>query len=160
MVPAQVAIGEMYACVVSTTGATSCWWSLIDDFWKKPPNRIVRWPGKHPTRAISVGDSPVCTADDAGTVDCFLSEEGGLTDNTVAESWATKTIGPHPIAGIDHAIQVGIARSRDVFGYGFGCALRSSGDVFCWGDNEMGELGDGTTNHTRSAVAVIGATDD
>jgi hypothetical protein len=165
LVPAQIAIGEMYACVVSTTGDTRCWWSLIDDFWKKPPNRDVRWRGKRATRAIAVGDSPVCTVDDAGALDCFLSEEGGLTDSAVAESWATKAIGPHPIVGVDHAIEVGVARSRDVFGYGFGCALRESRDangaqVFCWGDNESGELGNGAATRSATAVAVLGATTD
>jgi hypothetical protein len=158
--PAQIAIGEMYACFVSTSGDTRCWWSLIDDFWKKPPNRNVRWPGKRATKAIAVGDSPVCTVDDAGSLDCFLSEEGGLTDQAAAESWATKAIGPHPIPGVDHATEVGTARGRDVFGYGFGCALRESRDVVCWGDNESGELGNGTTTRSSVAVAVIGATED
>jgi hypothetical protein len=165
MVPAQIAIGEMYACVVSTTGDTRCWWSLIDDFWKKPPNREVRWRGKRATRAIAVGDSPVCTVDDAGALDCFLSDEGGLTDSAAAESWAGKAIGPHPIVGVDHAIEVGAARSRDLFGYGFGCALRESrnadgAQVFCWGDNESGELGNGAATQSRTAVAVLGATTD
>jgi len=163
MVPARIAIGEMYACVVSTTGDTRCWWSLIDDFWKKPPNRNVRWRGKRATRAIAVGDSPVCAVDELGGLDCFLSDEGGLTDSAVAESWATRAIGPHPIVGVDHAIDVGIARGRDVFGYGFGCALRASRDadgaqVFCWGDNESGELGNGAATRSSTAVPVIGAT--
>jgi hypothetical protein len=162
-VPIKVAIGEMYACAISASGDVRCWWSLIDDFWRKPPNREVRWPTKLPTRAIAVGDSPICTLDAAGTIDCFLSEEGGLPEEAALSSWATKSLGPHPIAGIDRAIDLGLGLGRNVMGYGFGCALRevpdsSGAQVFCWGENESGQLGTGDETSTKVAVPVLGAT--
>ena len=161
-VPARISIGEMYACVSSVTGELRCWWSLIDDFWKKPPNRDVRWPQKPPTRAVAVGDSPICTADKDGRVDCFLADEGGLPDEAAARSWATTALGPYPIAGIEGAVDVGLGSGRDVMGYGFGCALRAAPDragaqVFCWGDNESGQLGSGDHGSSRVAVRVVGA---
>jgi hypothetical protein len=147
---------------VSTTGEARCWSSLIGEFWKTPPDRIVRWPGKPATRALAVGDSPVCTADAGGVVDCFLSAEGGLTEDAAAASWAIPTIGPHAIAGISDAVDLGLGAGRNVFGYGFGCALRATRDaagsqVACWGDNESGELGTGDYRATKSAARVVGA---
>jgi alpha-tubulin suppressor-like RCC1 family protein len=38
----------------------------------------------------------------------------------------------------------------------FSCALRTDGTVLCWGDNQMGQLGDGTTQARTSPVAVVG----
>jgi len=38
----------------------------------------------------------------------------------------------------------------------FTCALVASGDVYCWGSNEYGSLGDGTTNDRHLPTKVIG----
>jgi len=153
--PATVAMGEMYACVASAKGDARCWWSLVDEFWKRKPDREIQWKAKRATRAIAVGDSPVCTVDATGAVDCFLSDEGGLTDDAIAASWATTQLAPHKIPGVSDAVDIGIARGRDVFGYGFGCALGKSGDVFCWGDNETGQLGRGDTERSKTAARVL-----
>lgn len=37
-----------------------------------------------------------------------------------------------------------------------GCAVGSSGDLYCWGPNESGEIGDGTENYATTATKVIG----
>jgi len=43
-------------------------------------------------------------------------------------------------------------------GFSHTCALPGSGTMSCWGVNDMGELGDGTTTNGASAVDVQGVT--
>ena len=41
-------------------------------------------------------------------------------------------------------------------GTAFGCVIRSQGRVACWGDNRLGQLGDGSRGHRLGAVLVSG----
>ena len=68
------------------------------------------------------------------------------------------------IAGIDRAVDLGLGTGRNVMGYGFGGALRGTPEVtgasvFCWGDNDSGQLGSGNTKSTGVAVPVVGTSD-
>jgi alpha-tubulin suppressor-like RCC1 family protein len=43
-----------------------------------------------------------------------------------------------------------------VSGLSHRCAVLTSGQIKCWGDNEVGELGDGTTTNSSAPVTVGG----
>jgi alpha-tubulin suppressor-like RCC1 family protein len=93
----------------------------------------------------------------------------GTADHRV-ECWGDNTLGgaapgvhdsevdtPTPVAGIDDALQV-------VAGDSSACVLRSSNEVWCWGDNQDGELGIGSSTGSsatdqppQAAVGVAGA---
>lgn len=57
-----------------------------------------------------------------------------------------------PAAGAEYSVQVVQIAS----GSGHNCALTETGRVYCWGRNDVGQLGDGTTHERRTPV-IVGA---
>jgi len=53
----------------------------------------------------------------------------------------------------------GVAIAQVSAGYDNGCALLASGTVRCWGNNNDGQLGNGSLNNTTTPVNVVGITD-
>lgn len=87
-----------------------------------------------------------CALDTAGAVSCWGDNQfGQLGDGTLISR-------PHPV------VVVGL--DRDVAAIAVGelhaCALKNSGEVWCWGYNGSGSLGDGTTNPSAIPVQVNG----
>lgn len=53
-----------------------------------------------------------------------------------------------------------MASAQVAVGGAFACIRRSYGDVFCWGDNEKGQLGNGTMTGSNTIVRVTGLASD
>ena len=67
----------------------------------------------------------------------------------------TGTLSPVPVVGLPPGTSVKQISLGGVEGGGaFGCALTSTGAVYCWGANGAGQLGDGTNTNRNSPVAV------
>ena len=89
---------------------------------------------------------------EAARVKCWgLNDSGQLGDGTRTEQMApVDVIGPNGEALLG-ALQVSA-------GFTHSCALVQTGEstgVFCWGNNTSGQLGDGTTVSSNSAVPVL-----
>lgn len=56
---------------------------------------------------------------------------------------------PLQVVGLTNIVRVSA-------GSGFTCALSADGRVFCWGGNEFGQLGNGTTEASSTPVEVLG----
>jgi alpha-tubulin suppressor-like RCC1 family protein len=54
----------------------------------------------------------------------------------------------------DYILATSVAAGRD-----HACAVTKDSTVLCWGENEYGQLGDGTQNSSTTPVAVTGLTD-
>jgi len=63
----------------------------------------------------------------------------------------TDTDGPSPVLGISDATSVSA-------GFDATCATLADGTVRCWGTNQWGQLGDGTTTNSSVPLAVPGLT--
>ena len=94
---------------------------------------------------VSVGLNHSCVLTIGGAVQCWgYNFFGQLGD-------ATTTTRPTP--GDVNGLASGVIAV--VSGNDHNCALTSGGGVKCWGYNEYGGLGDGTTTHRSTPVDVI-----
>ncbi|MBI5515756.1 MAG: protein kinase [Deltaproteobacteria bacterium] len=98
---------------------------------------------------VGVGGQHSCAVRADGTVWCWGSNEKGELGN----GQRTRTAQPVPVqaAGLTNAVQVSA-------GDAFTCARDRAGAVWCWGDNQMGQLGLGSNLASPTPARVVGLT--
>jgi alpha-tubulin suppressor-like RCC1 family protein len=107
--------------------------------------------------AVGAGEGYACGLLSSGHVECWGGAGGGTLGDGTTTGPETCTFGacstkPVEATGITNATQVAV-------GSGHTCALLSTGHVECWGNNENGALGNGTTTSSDTPVEAKGITD-
>ena len=108
-------------------------------------------PGSPPIALRGVDNAwrHTCAVDRDGQAWCWGEADTGEVGNGVAVGqWST----PQQVTGISDAIDVAT-------GFSHSCALRESGSVWCWGENDKGQLGDNTLVNSSTPVEVRGLID-
>jgi alpha-tubulin suppressor-like RCC1 family protein len=150
-----VATGIYDACALLADGTIDCWGANYHGelgTGGQPPmvgsDSPVQVNGITTATGIAGSYDDTCAALTGGTVDCWgLDNSGQLGNGT------TTGADPNPLPGA----VTGIASATNVTaGYLHVCALIADGTIDCWGSNNDGELGDGTTNQSSLPVQVTG----
>lgn len=93
-----------------------------------------------------VGLSNVTAVSAGGTDTCAIA-------NSEVWCWGARYDStPSRIGGLASVAEIAV-------GEGHACALLSSGRIFCWGRNDMGQLGNGTTTDSAAPVEAMGFAD-
>ena len=108
-------------------------------------NEVRTGSGLEPSQSsISVGERFSCVATSSGGVKCWgLNDYGQLGNGTTTNS-TTPTSVSTLTSGVT-AISAGEAHA---------CALLTDGSVTCWGRNNYGQLGNGTTTNSTTPTSV------
>ncbi len=139
------------SCAVRNDGAVECWGSnsrgQLGDGTTISRNL--------PAEVIGLDDEVVQV--DVGTGHtCALLENGGV------QCWGNNSSGQLGIGSTENSLEpvdvIGLPGEVDMIGSGYKhtCALLKNGDVYCWGRNLDGQLGDGTTDGSNSPRKVVG----
>jgi alpha-tubulin suppressor-like RCC1 family protein len=144
-----IAAGYAHTCALMTTGGVRCWgsnqWGQLGDdtslgsYRSTPPSTDVLTG----VEAIVTGAMHTCALMTTGGVRCWGENSSGqLGDGTTTYAETTP-----PTSDVLTGVQ-GVA-AAGVKGYtvsgGHTCALMTTSGVRCWGSNQWGQLGDGTT---------------
>ena len=93
------------------------------------------------------GDSPLCPEDTFSNTEKTCDDENDCT-------YDDRCDGEGSCAGINGLYEV---EQVSIGPWGmFSCALFASGQIRCWGNNNYGQLGDGTTTHQYIPTPVVG----
>jgi alpha-tubulin suppressor-like RCC1 family protein len=95
-----------------------------------------------------VGYEHGCAARRTGEVRCWGSAGNGQVGSGSVPDDASIPR-PTPVVGLSNALAV-------TTGGDHSCATTTSGAVFCWGSNSLGQLGNGGTARAYAAVPVTG----
>jgi alpha-tubulin suppressor-like RCC1 family protein len=150
---AALVAGGAHNCVLTSQGGVKCWGAndsgqLGDgthDYHNTPVDVVSLSSG---VQAIAAGGSHTCALLISGGAKCWGDNNSGqLGDGTTTEY--DTLVDVKGLSGGEVAIGGGALHT---------CALTSAGGVECWGDNNDGQLGDGTTTAHFTPMKVVGLT--
>lgn len=148
-------------CVLTTKGGVKCWGfndqgELGDGTFSDRYSPVDVSGLTNGVVAIAARQAHSCAITDNGGLMCwgsnFAGELGGPTSQTCTEFNFPCSSVPIRVTGLDSGI------AEIALGDQHSCALTTAGGVKCWGRNEMGQLGDGTTTDRSTPVDVMGLT--
>jgi alpha-tubulin suppressor-like RCC1 family protein len=145
--------GSSHTCALIEGGTVTCWGAdggrlghgVIAAFALPAPVA-----GLTDAVAVSAGDFHTCALLGDGTARCW----GGNDEGQLGNGTTTTSGTPVAVSGLTGALSISA-------GGGHSCAVRASGlsrTVRCWGANDQGQLGNGTTTGSSVPVTVPGLT--
>ncbi len=148
----SVAVGGYHSCALSGAGGVKCWgensgYELGDgtNSQRWEPVDVVDLSSGVGT--ISAGMFHTCALTTTGGVKCWGQNiYGALGDGANNNQSA-----PVDVVGLMNGVSEISATS-----YYSTCALTTAGGVKCWGDDHLGQLGDGSTVDSNIPVDVVG----
>jgi alpha-tubulin suppressor-like RCC1 family protein len=176
----QVSLGSLHGCALKADGTVGCWGGaaqfggLGDGSGADSPTQAVAVAGLSDADGITVSGFRSCATRTAGGVRCWgqgpllpddLDDANGNPVTDVLQiahgdtfscilrvdgqvSCGTGTQVGSPVPGLPSAVYLAAGRFHV-------CAVTATSDLYCWGDNAAGQLGDGTLVSRSSPTLII-----
>ena len=152
----QIASGDDHTCIIRQSGTVACWGAndsgqlgngaTLDSGTPEP---VLSSDGSpFAAEQIAAGGKTTCALRSDGSVLCWGANDAGqLGDGTMTMRTAPTVVRvPGGTSGA-RVVSIGVGRHHT-------CALAKDGAIWCWGANESGQLGNGTTNASVVPVPV------
>jgi alpha-tubulin suppressor-like RCC1 family protein len=147
----HVTAGSRHTCASRRDGSLWCWGEngsgqigdgTTDD--RKAPTRV---PGLDHVAGVAPADGFTCAWTDDGAAWCWGDNHAGQLGDGTTQS----RLSPVRVRGLAGVVEVAAAANA---GWSHACARVRDGSLWCWGNNEHGQLGDGTTTPRLTPVRV------
>ncbi len=146
------ATAEDHSCALLSDGAVSC---FGDNLYGELGNGEIESPRatpvpcvfSRPAARLACGIWFTCAALDDGSVECLGRGDGGQLGNGAS----TMSLVPVKVA-----LPAGTSLGAIAAKYNHVCGLSQQGQLWCWGANASGQLGNGSTDDSNVPVPVPG----
>lgn len=156
-----VATGSKHACAVArqvdppgSAEQVFCWG--LSDVGQTGPGGSgnqatpVVVPGLDDAVAVAAGRAHSCAILDTGGVRCWGANNAGQLGDGTTEPHATPAdvLSPDGTGSLLNVVQIAT-------GYDNTCAVLSTGRLFCWGENDAGQLGQGESGQSSTVPVEV-----
>lgn len=149
----QVTAGSNHVCARSSVGSVTCWG--VNEYGQlgvttggvlqSTPGAAVSLPSGDAATQVVTGFHTTCARLATGNITCWgRNHTGQVGDGTTVDRFAPS--GLQSTHGDTRAVAVAAGGLHS-------CLLNSAGQVWCWGDNSVGQLGRGTTSEHELNIA-------
>ena len=155
----QLALGHSHGCALTSAGAVLCWGDNGQGQLGNGTTTSTATPTAVPSLTsgvsqIAAGGLTTCALLATGEARCWgYNNEGEIGDGSTIARYV-----PTAVSGVSTATKISVGD-----GSGHACAVLADKTVRCWGSNNVGQLGDGTTggqsSYPLTVVTLTGATD-
>ncbi len=143
----QISAGDRHTCALLSGGHIDCWGDDAEDQlgddsqeFHAEQNTPVEVKGISKATQVSAGRRYTCAVLSTGHVDCWGFNELGQVGNGKSGGSVKEAT---EVKGLSKALEVSAGGWHT-------CAVLSKGQVECWGDDFVGELGDGGSNEIQT----------
>jgi len=146
-----ISLGPTYTCALSASGEVLCWGGNRLGQPGAGGIKDIQYAPKYVNElsdaiAIAAGDEHTCALTSMGVTKCWgYNRYGQLGNGTTANS-----LTPTDVIGLSSGV-ISISTGSQ-----HSCALTTGGGVKCWGNNDWGQLGDGSYQYRTTPTDVIG----
>jgi alpha-tubulin suppressor-like RCC1 family protein len=151
-----VSVSEANSCALLSNGTVQCWG---DNWWGQLGNGAtasstvpVTVVNIENATAVAAGTNDACALLSSGVVQCW----GGNNFGQLGDATNTNSLVPVTVLGITDAKAVATGGDDYYPRHDTSCALLNDGSVQCWGTNNIGQLGNGTTANSSIPLTVDG----
>jgi alpha-tubulin suppressor-like RCC1 family protein len=149
-----IATGNYHTCAITSTGSARCWgYNPHGQIGNGNTGTNATSPAQvsgltSGVTAITAGADHTCAITSTGSARCW----GVGVDGQLGNGTSTSSNVPVQVSGLTSGVTDIAAGTTPT------CAVTSTGSARCWGFNNFGQLGDGTTTLSNVPVQVSGLT--
>jgi alpha-tubulin suppressor-like RCC1 family protein len=144
----SVAANDDAACAVHASGSVSCW-GAVHGTYGRVPNTPEIIPSISNAKEVTAGIGQMCALRADRTAACWQTSSSWVENANY--SFFPDAALPKPLDLSSVTSAVAVSGSADT-----ACALLNTGVVNCWGEDNSGELGNGTLDFSPTAQTVAG----